>query len=172
MENFSSTSGCGMNTRTITGIVIHCSGTPNGQWVNAHEIDQAHQARGLKRDEMYRQRQNSVLHAIGYHFIIYPNGAIATGRHLDEPGQHTQTHNLKTIAICLIGTDKFTPGQWAALRDNVSLLTRDKHYPHAKIAGCNELHGEDQNSPGFSVPAWIEGGMQPLPDHVLQEADA
>ena len=88
-----------MNTRQISGIVIHCSGTPNGQWINAHEIDQAHQARGLKREEMYRQRHNSTLHAIGYHFIICTNGAIATGRHLDEPGQHTKTHNLKTIAI-------------------------------------------------------------------------
>lgn len=158
-----------MNTRQITGIVIHCSGTPNGQWISAQEIDQAHQARGLKREEMYRQRHNSLLHAIGYHFIIYTNGAIATGRHLDEPGQHTQTHNLKTIAICLIGTDKFTRDQFEALRDLVSLLTRDKHHPRAKIAGCNELPGEDQNSPGFSVSDWMAGGMQPLPDHVFVE---
>lgn len=161
-----------MNTRTITGIVIHCSGTPNGQWINAHEIDQAHQARGLKREEMYRQRHNSTLHAIGYHFIIYTNGAIATGRHLDEPGQHTKTHNLKTIAICLIGTDKFTPDQFEALRDMVSLLTRDKYYPRARIAGCGELMGEDQYSPGFSVAAWIESGMQPLPDHIFAEDGA
>lgn len=161
-----------MNTRTITGIVIHCSGTPNGQWITTHEIDQAHQARGLKRDEVYRQRHNSMLHAIGYHFVIYPNGAIATGRHLDEPGQHTKTHNLKTIAICLIGTDKFTPDQWTALRDNVSLLLRDRPHLRERVAGCRELTGEDQNSPGFSVPAWIENGMQPLPDHVLQEVGA
>lgn len=106
-----------MYTRQITGIVIHCSGTPDGQWISAHEIDQAHQARGLKRDESYRQRFNSQLHAIGYHFIIYTNGAIATGRHLGEPGQHTKTHNLKIIAICLISKNKFTPEQWVALRD-------------------------------------------------------
>lgn len=160
-----------MNTRQITGIVIHCSGTPNGQWINAQEIDQAYQSRGLRREEMFRQRHNSTLHAIGYHFVIYPNGAPATGRHLDEPGQHTQTHNLKTIAICLIGTDKFTRDQWASLRDNVSLLTRDKHCPHAKVAGCSELPGEDQNSPGFSVAAWRDGGMQPLPDHVFLGSD-
>lgn len=161
-----------MNTRQITGIVIHCSGTPNGQWINAHELDQAHQARGLKREEMYRQRHNSQLHAIGYHFIIYTNGAIATGRHLDESGQHTKTHNLKTIAICLIGTDKFTLDQFEALRDLVSLLTRDKHHPRAKVAGCSELPGEEPNSPGFSVSVWRENGMQPLPDHIFVGADS
>ena len=157
-----------MTTRTITGIVIHCSGTPNGQWVNAHEIDRAHLARGLKRAENYRQHFNTQLHAIGCHFVIYPNGAIATGRHLDEPGQHTQAHNLKTIAICLAGSDKFTPLQWAALRDNVSLLLRDRPKLHGKVAGCGELPGEDQNSPGFSVAAWLAGGMQPLDGHILQ----
>ncbi|MBL8499568.1 MAG: N-acetylmuramoyl-L-alanine amidase [Nitrosomonas sp.] len=161
-----------MNTRQITGIVIHCSGTPDGQWINAHEIDQAHLALGFKRDEGYRQRFNSLLHAVGYHFIVYPNGASATGRHLKEPGQHTKTHNQKTVAICLVGTNKFTQAQWSMLRDLVKLLTIEKYFPGARVAGCNELPGEDRNSPGFSVAEWQAIGMQPLPDHIYIGTDS
>lgn len=168
-----------MNTRQITGIVIHCSGTPNGQWHNVQEIDQWHQALGYERAEAFRQRFNSTLHAIGYHFVIYPNGGIATGRHLDEVGQHTKNHNTKTIAICLVGTDKFTPDQFEGLRDmvllivrdNANLMFRDKNSQNARVAGCSELPAEDQNSPGFSVSAWRDGGMQPLPDHIFVGAD-
>lgn len=157
-----------MNTRKITGIVIHCSGTPNGQWLNVQEVDQVQLAQGIKRDEVYRQRHNSSLHAIGYHFIIYPNGAPATGRHLDEPGHHTKTHNLKTIAICLIGTDQFTRAQWESLRDLVQMLKQERFYPSASVAGCDELPGEDQSSPGFDVGAWLADEMQPLPGHLLE----
>lgn len=159
-------------TRQITGIVIHCSGTPDGQWLNVQEIDQAQLAQGIKRDEVYRQRHNSSLHAIGYHFIIYPNGAPATGRHLDEPGHHTKMHNLKTVAICLIGTSKFTSAQWQALRETVQLLKEQRHYPEARVAGCSELPGENPGSPGFGVADWLAGGMQPLPDHIFVRADS
>ncbi|MBL8500675.1 MAG: N-acetylmuramoyl-L-alanine amidase [Nitrosomonas sp.] len=161
-----------MNTRQITGIVIHCSGTPNGQWHNVQEIDQWHQAQGFERAEEFRQRFNSPLHAIGYHFVIYPNGAIATGRHLHEVGQHTKNHNTKTIAICLIGADKFTPQQWDALRDNVVLLTREKYYPEASIVGCNQIEVGQQNNPGFDVAAWwLESGMKPFASRIFVGAD-
>ncbi|MXS82255.1 N-acetylmuramoyl-L-alanine amidase [Nitrosomonas oligotropha] len=157
-----------MITRQITGIVIHCSGTPNGQWHNVQEIDQWHQAQGFERAEEFRQRFNSTLHAIGYHFVIYPNGAIATGRHLDEPGQHTKARNLKTIGICLIGTNKFTAAQWGALRDNVRLLREQRYYPTSCVAGCAELDGENPRSPGFSVADWLAFDMRPLLDHILE----
>lgn len=157
-----------MTTRQITGIVIHCSGTPNGQWHNVQEIDQWHQAQGFERAEEFRQRFNSALHAIGYHFVIYPNGASATGRHLKEPGQHTKTHNQKTVAICLVGTNKFTQAQWSMLRDLVKLLTVEKYFPGARVVGCSELPGEDQNSPGFSVIDWLASDMHPLPGHIIE----
>ena len=97
--------------RQVTGIIIHCAATPNGKWFTTQDIDQRYQARGFKREEEYRQRFNSDLHAIGYHFVIYPNGAIATGRHLDEIGAHAPGFNSKSIGICLLGTNKFTPEQ-------------------------------------------------------------
>lgn len=157
-----------MNTRPINGIIIHCSGTPNGEWHNVEELDQWHQTLGRERTEEFRARFNPHLLAIGYHFVIYPNGAIATGRHLDEAGQHTTSHNTKTIAICLIGTNKFTPDQWAALRDNIRLLTGEKYYPNARIVGCCQIETGQRDNPRFHVPDWLENGMGPLPSHILE----
>ena len=157
-----------MNTRSINGIIIHCAGTPNGRWHNVQEIDQWHQARGFKRSEEFRRRFNSDMLAIGYHFVIYPNGAIATGRHLDEVGAHAQGFNSKSVGICMLGTDKFTQQQWESLRDNVRILTGQKYYPSACIVGHRDLPYVKKACPGFSVSDWLEGEMKPLPGHILE----
>lgn len=158
-----------MNTRQITGIVIHCAATPNGKWFSTQDIDQWHQARGFKRTEEFRQRFNSNLHAIGYHYIIYTNGAIATGRHEAEIGAHAAGYNSKTLGICLIGTDKFSPAQWAALRDLIGILRRENNYPNARITGHRDLPDVHKTCPGFSVADWLAADMQPLPGHILEQ---
>lgn len=159
-----------MTTRKITGIIIHCAATPNGRWHNVQEIDQWHQARDFKREEEFRQRFNSDLLAIGYHFIIYPNGAIATGRHLDEIGAHAQGFNSKSIGICLLGTDKFSQEQWESLRENIALLLRKYPGIH-RVVGHRDLPDVKKTCPGFNVAEWLAGDMQPLPGHVLVGAD-
>lgn len=155
-----------MKTRTINGIIIHCSATPNGHWHNVHEIDQWHQERGFSRDEAARQRFNPQLHAIGYHFVIYPNGANATGRDVSEIGAHAKGFNSRTIGICLIGTDKFSVEQWHMLRDLVVLL-RIKN-PDARVIGHRDLPNVKKTCPGFSVEDWLKNGMEPLPGHILE----
>lgn len=132
------------------------------------EIDQWHQARGFKRSEEFRKRFNSDLLAIGYHFVIYPNGAIATGRHLDEVGAHAQGFNSKSLGICMLGTDKFTSQQWDSLRDTVRILTGQKYYPKANIVGHRDLPDVHKTCPGFDVAAWLANDMQPLPSHILE----
>ncbi len=156
-----------MNTRQITGIIIHCAATPNGKWFSVQDIDQWHQVRGFKRDEAHRQSFNPTLHAIGYHYVIYTNGAIATGRSEAEIGAHAQGRNAKTIGVCLIGTDKFSRTQWEALRDLVRILKRDSNYPNAQIAGHRDLPDVKKECPGFNVADWLANDMQPLPGHIL-----
>lgn len=155
-----------MKTRYINGIIIHCAATPNGRWHNVHEIDKWHQERGFSRDEAARQRFNPQLHAIGYHFVIYPNGANATGRDVSEIGAHAKNYNARTIGICLIGTDKFTRDQWWTLRDVVVLL-RIKH-PDARVIGHRDLPNVKKTCPGFNVEDWLKNGMEPLPGHILE----
>lgn len=154
--------------RQITGIVIHCAATPNGKWFSVQDIDQWHQERGFGRADEFRHRFNPTLHAIGYHFVVYTNGAVATGRHLDEVGAHAQGFNSRSIGICLIGTDQFTTEQWQSLRDNIKGL--QKIYPDVRIAGHRDLPNVHKECPGFDVSSWLAGGMQPLPDHILEQA--
>jgi N-acetylmuramoyl-L-alanine amidase len=157
-------------SRPINLLVIHCSATPNGRWQTVGDINDWHRERGFKRVPAFRDRQNWSLDAIGYHFVIYTSGAVATGRHLDEIGAHAQGFNQQSLGICLIGTDKFSAGQWAALRRNVQGL--QKQFPNARIVGHRDLPGVAKSCPGFDVAAWLSGGMEPLADHIfIQQGD-
>lgn len=142
-----------MSIRPINTIVIHCSATPNGRWTTALDIDRWHDDRGFERLPVWREKFNQDYKAIGYHFIIYTNGAIATGRHLDEIGAHAGGHNKYTIGICLIGTDQFTIEQWQALDGLVEKMR--ERYPAAKILGHRDLPDVNKLCPGFDVATWL-----------------
>jgi N-acetylmuramoyl-L-alanine amidase len=180
--------------REVNLIVVHCSATPNGaslfegalgdpQFTTPAEvIDRWHARRGFRRELQWRLRQNDPLIAIGYHFVIYTAGSVATGRHLDEAGAHVVGNNRRSIGICIIGTDAFTPAQWSSLAGNVTLL-REK-YPGARVCGHRDLSPDKDNDglvepwewlktcPGFDVAAWLKAGMTPDPKHVLERAAA
>lgn len=121
--------------RAIDLIVIHCAATPNGRRFTAADIDAWHYARGFRRQLAFRQRQEMNLAAIGYHYVLYVNGAVAAGRHLDEIGAHAKGHNTRSIGVCLIGTDRFTLDQWTSLEQNIcatiATLARRRAPAHA-----------------------------------------
>ena len=154
--------------REIKAIVIHCSASPNGRWTAAPDIDRWHDERGFERLESWREKFNPDYKAIGYHYIIYTNGAIATGRHQDEIGAHAGGYNKHTLGVCLIGTDKFTAEQWQALDELVAKL-RERH-PGAKVLGHRDLPDVHKLCPGFDVAAWLarEGDV---PDELVLNLD-
>lgn len=117
----------------------------------------------------WRTRQNINLSAIGYHFLIRINGALETGRHLDEIGAHAAGRNHASIGVCLAGTDHFTPRQWDTLKANVGALLR--RYPDAKVCGHRDLPDVHKTCPGFSVFDWFSDGMTPPPAAVLDSGD-
>lgn len=182
--------------RAVELIVIHCSASADG--VSLFEgragepslfrapvqvIDGWHAKRGFTRSSAWRKTLNESLGSIGYHFVLYTNGAIVTGRHMDEVGAHAhvagKTYNQKSIGVCMVGTERFTPGQWSALSGLVTEL-RAK-YPGASICGHRDLspdldddgvvepHEWLKTCPGFDVAAWLQRGMAPLPEDVFQE---
>lgn len=155
-----------MNTRQINGIIIHCSATPNGRWHDVFDIDQWHQERGFKRTDEFRNKFNPRLQAVGYHFVIYTNGAVATGRHLNEVGAHAKGFNSKSVGICLVGTDKFTIEQWESLRENVR-ISLEKYPSIHHTVGHRDLPDVHKTCRGFDVAAWLGNDWQPLPEHVL-----
>lgn len=175
--------------RDVNLIVLHCSATPDGKSLftgtagepgfrtPVQEIDGWHKARGFSRGMPWRLAQNRDLEAIGYHWVIYTNGAIATGRHLDEIGAHTNGHNRRSVGVCMIGTERFTADQWASLKFLVEAMKLK--YQDARVCGHRDLSPDANNDgviqpqewlktcPGFDVAAWRNAGMQPAPEHVL-----
>ena len=77
------------NLEDIHTIVIHCSATREGQWVDEHDIDKWHKARGWS--------------AIGYHRVVRLDGSVVQGRPYTKRGAHVSGNNTNTIGICMIG---------------------------------------------------------------------
>lgn len=179
--------------RNIDLIVIHCAATPNGRWTSTVDIDQWHKQRGFRRGAVGLKLQNPDLKHIGYHYVLYTNGAVATGRHAAEIGAHATQHraNHVGLGVCLVGTDKFTLPQWYALRDQVAHLCAEYHVPRQFARPGNGFKGvcghrdlspdldadgtiEPQEwlktCPGFSVADWLRGGMVPMEGHIVEGA--
>lgn len=119
-------------TRHISEIIVHCSATPEGKDFTVAQIRQWHLARGF-RD-------------IGYHYVIYRDGSIHTGRALAITGAHCTGHNTHSIGVCYIGgcaADGKTPKDTRTQAQRValtSLLRRLKaQFPNARIYGHKDF---------------------------------
>jgi hypothetical protein len=157
--------------RKIENIVIHESDTPNGRQQTVEDIDQWHQERGFHRQAADMAAFNPDLKAIGYHFAIYIDGSLHTGRAENEIPAAVQGHNATSINICLIGKGKYTQEQWQSLQMLVSML--GQKYPGAAVKGHCQFDtaiAQGKTCPDFDVPAWVAGGMAPLTGHILEAA--
>ena len=76
-------------TRPINEIILHCSATPEGKDFTVEDIRRWHKQRGFND--------------IGYHFVIYRDGSVNTGRDINIIGAHATGHNANSIGICYIG---------------------------------------------------------------------
>ena len=82
---------------------------------------------------------------IGYHYVIYEDGSIHTGRPVREIGAHTSGQNANSIGICYIGgldangkpKDTRTLAQKTALRTIVESLI--DIFPHVKVYGHRDF---------------------------------
>ena len=166
-----------MTSRPLDLIVIHCSATPNGRWTSTKDIDHWHAQRGFRRQPGAREHFNPDLKSIGYHWVIYPNGARATGRHASEVGAHARGVNSRSLGICLVGTDRYTYDQGGALLDQVRHLAETHHIPlqHANatngwrgVCGHRDLANVAKTCPGFDVARWLAQDLLPLADHILE----
>lgn len=172
--------------RPINLIVVHCTATLNGRWTTTADIDGWHKTRGFRRDPAARRRCSPDLAHIGYHHVIYTNGAIANGRGYDEIGAHTSGHNKASLGIAMVGMDRFSVAQWESLRGLIRALTEQQgkyfaRYPNARVVGHRDLSPDIDGDgvvepqewlktcPGFDVAAWRASGMTPLADHIFSE---
>ena len=151
-------------------VAIHCSDSPNGRPNTQNDIDAWHKERGFKRGTTWRQRFNPDLEAIGYHYVIGVKGEIWSGRHENEVGASVAGYNVATLGVCLIGKDRFSAEQWAALKKLVTQL-REK-YPGITVKGHREFSSaivQGKTCPDFDVRAWLKKDMKPLEGHVYEK---
>ena len=138
--------------RKIDKIIIHCSATPEGKDFIVQQIRQWHT---LPKPKGNGWRD------IGYHFVIYRDGSVHTGRPIEQIGAHTSGYNANSIGICYIGgcaatkndkgeyppKDTRTPQQREALIALVRKLR--EQYPGATVHGHNEF--ANKACPSFNV---------------------
>lgn len=75
--------------RKINEIIVHCAATPEGKDFTVQQIDGWHRQRGFR--------------CIGYHYIIYRDGLVHSGRPENQVGAHCTGHNANSIGVCYIG---------------------------------------------------------------------
>lgn len=134
--------------RNINLLVVHCTATKEGKEVTVADIDKMHKARKFAK--------------IGYHYVIYLDGSIHTGRKEEEIGAHVKGHNEDSLGIVYVGgldsqgkpKDTRTEKQKESLK---KLLKELKvKYPKAKILGHRDL-SLDLNHNGVIEPKeWIK----------------
>ena len=124
--------GVTSNNRNIKEIIVHCSATPEGKDFTVSDIKKWHLQRGFSD--------------IGYHWVVYRDGTIVSGRPESVSGAHCTGHNSISIGVCYIGgcasdgktpKDTRTPAQKEYL---IKLLkTLKSKYPKASIHGHREF---------------------------------
>lgn len=147
--------------RKIDAIIIHCSDTPNGRHNTVEDIDKWHRERGFSRSKPVG---NPGLKAIGYHYVIYVDGSVHTGRDISEVGAHAQGCNANTIGICMVGRGGYTQAQWDSLHDLVNNLRAQFKTISSVIGHCSV---SQKSCPNFNVGKWLAAGMRPGADQVL-----
>ncbi|MEW4983089.1 MAG: N-acetylmuramoyl-L-alanine amidase [Cycloclasticus sp.] len=162
----------------IQSIVIHCSATPNGRRTTVEDIDDWHKNRNFKRNPELAGNHMPHLGSIGYHHVIYANGATGNGRRYCETGAHTldvsypkgdgrrYQYNNNSIGICMVGTDLFSFEQWETLRVLIKAL-KDEFPSITKVIGHRSIN-PNKTCPGFNVKTWLSGGMLAPAMHILE----
>lgn len=125
--------------RIINEIIVHCSATREGFDYTVSDITNWHKKRGFT--------------TIGYHYVIYRDGSIHTGRNINVSGAHCEGHNSHSVGVCYIGglenrlnpkTGKYDiPKDTRTAAQKASLLKLLRQlrslYPSAKIRGHRDF---------------------------------
>ena len=117
--------------RPIRKLIIHCSDTEEGT------------VQSIRRYHIEHNGWSD----IGYHYVIYKDGSIHSGRPECVVGAHCYGFNKDSIGICLIGKHDFSKEQFETLRFMVSEL-KTKYKSITEVKG----HGEYPNQGGKTCP--------------------
>lgn len=135
---------------SITEACLHTSATGPEWWKG--------KSAGALRDEIRRWHiEERGWRDIGYHYVVAPDGTVATGRPLHEIPAQVQGHNRGVAGICLVPVrevtaiarfeDWYTPAQFKAVRG--LLRTLQGATDLRRVTGHNQYAA--RLCPGFRV---------------------
>lgn len=131
--------------RTIKEIIVHCAATPEGKHFTVDDIRKWHKQQGWSD--------------IGYHYVVYLNGAIHLGRDVDLIGAHCSKggHNTYSIGVCYVGGcdasgKKAKDTRTVQQKESLTYLLKElkKMYPNAKIYGHHDFD-KGKECPSFDA---------------------
>lgn len=137
--------GIQIATRKINDIILHCSATPEGRDVSVDTIRQWHKNQGWSD--------------IGYHYVVYRDGTVHSGRNINVVGSHCTNHNTGSIGVCYIGgcdktgklaKDTRTPEQRTALIQLVRKLLQAYGLSLANVH-CHNSYTSKKACPSFKL---------------------
>lgn len=166
----------GVPQRPVDLIVIHCSATPSGKplqqgapgqvgYLNSASVINAwHAARGFRRGSVARAGFNPSMPSIGYHYVIDLDGAVLSGRHLDEVPAQAAGFNARAVGICLVGgverEAQYTQAQWSSLTELVVALLAEYGLPAAAPRRVDDAAADV----GYRVQGGVCGHRDLSPD--------
>lgn len=118
--------------RVITEIIVHCTATPAGKDYTVEDIRRWHLKQGWSD--------------IGYHYVVYRDGSVHTGRDVHVAGAHCEGHNTHSIGVAYVG-GMTRDGSRAADTRTVAQAEKLEHllralralYPSARIRGHRDF---------------------------------
>lgn len=122
------------SSRHIREIIVHCTATPEGKDYTVSDIRRWHTTPVSQGGRGWKD--------IGYHYVVYRDGTVHTGRDVNISGAHCTNHNSYSIGVCYVGgcaTDGKTPKDTRTAAQRMALVKLLKElralYPQAKIYG-------------------------------------
>jgi len=127
--------------RLLNRIILHCTATRVGEELDVSQIDKWHKDRGFSE--------------IGYHYVIYANGTIATGRDIRKKGAHVKGHNHDSVGVAYVGglDNNLVPQDTMTMQQELAFL----HLVNSLrvVFGDLSVHGHNEYSnkacPSFEV---------------------
>ena len=120
---------------------MHCTATRIGEELDVSQIDKWHRDRGFSE--------------IGYHYVIYADGTIATGRDIRKKGAHVKGHNHDSVGVAYVGglDNNLVPQDTMTMQQELTFL----HLVNSLrvVFGDLSVHGHNEFSnkacPSFEV---------------------
>ena len=127
--------------RELKKIILHCTATRAGQQVHVSQIDKWHRDRGFSE--------------IGYHYVIYADGTIATGRDIRKKGAHAKGHNHDSVGVAYVGglDNNLVPQDTMTMHQELAFLHLVNSlrvvFAEMSVHGHNEF--SSKSCPSFNV---------------------